>query len=301
MAERALDHPKIGVVWNAVVTDVVGDEKVTALTLRDVETGAIRLFPADALFIAIGHDPNTEIFRGQIDLEAMPATSGSTDGVSTNVRGRLRRRVTFSTSATNRRSPPRARVAKLRSKLRSIWKISRRRSTPRAFLRRRPSAPNAGVTLKRRRRLRVRRRRRSGCGRAVRRQRLTGLTGLSRLTVRGSCCSRIGGATTSDPAWRRPVTTAGWVVLNCTVDPCGSVTLVPRLAPYATTADDTHRAADIGPDVLTDVVAEDLPDHAAGDRAAGGIPRPVVLALRSFDRRPRLPYRRPSPAGRRRA
>jgi thioredoxin reductase (NADPH) len=86
MAERALAHPKIGVIWNSVVVDVVGEEKVTALTLRSVETGETSVLPTDALFIAIGHDPNTQIFAGQIDLDAQGYIR-SADGVSTNVPG----------------------------------------------------------------------------------------------------------------------------------------------------------------------------------------------------------------------
>jgi thioredoxin reductase (NADPH) len=86
MAERALAHPKIDVIWNTVVEDVIGDGVVTALTLRNVETGHLALFPADALFIAIGHDPNTGIFRGQIDLDEHGYIR-SPDGVSTNIPG----------------------------------------------------------------------------------------------------------------------------------------------------------------------------------------------------------------------
>ena len=86
MAERAQSHPKIGVVWNSVVEDVVGEEHVTALTLRNVETGATSILPTDALFIAIGHDPNTHIFAGQIELDEAGYIR-SADGVSTNVAG----------------------------------------------------------------------------------------------------------------------------------------------------------------------------------------------------------------------
>jgi thioredoxin reductase (NADPH) len=86
MAERALGHPKISVVWNSVVDNVLGEEHVTALTLRNVETNETSVFPADALFIAIGHDPNTAIFAGQIDLDEQGYIR-SPDGVSTNVPG----------------------------------------------------------------------------------------------------------------------------------------------------------------------------------------------------------------------
>jgi thioredoxin reductase (NADPH) len=86
MVGRALNHPKIDVIWNTVVDAVIGDEHVTALSLRNVETGAVCAFPADALFIAIGHDPNTTILRGQIDLDEAGYVASS-DGVSTNVAG----------------------------------------------------------------------------------------------------------------------------------------------------------------------------------------------------------------------
>jgi thioredoxin reductase (NADPH) len=86
MAERALAHPKIDVVWNSVVENVIGEERVTALTLRNVATDETSVFPADALFIAIGHDPNTAIFAGQIALDEQGYIQ-SEDGVSTNVPG----------------------------------------------------------------------------------------------------------------------------------------------------------------------------------------------------------------------
>jgi thioredoxin reductase (NADPH) len=86
MVDRALAHPKIGVIWNTVVDEVVGEENVTSLTVRDVVSGATSGLPADALFIAIGHDPNTAIFAGQIDLDEHGYIR-SPDGVSTNVGG----------------------------------------------------------------------------------------------------------------------------------------------------------------------------------------------------------------------
>jgi thioredoxin reductase (NADPH) len=86
MAERALAHPKIDVIWNSVVDEVIGEEHVSALGVRDIETSATSIFATDALFIAIGHDPNTAIFAGQIDLDEQGYIA-STDGVSTNVPG----------------------------------------------------------------------------------------------------------------------------------------------------------------------------------------------------------------------
>jgi thioredoxin reductase (NADPH) len=70
MQERAFKNPKIDFVWNAEVEDVLdgGQGKVTAVRLRDVPTGQITERPVDGLFIAIGHQPNTDIVRGQIEL-----------------------------------------------------------------------------------------------------------------------------------------------------------------------------------------------------------------------------------------
>ncbi|MDE2571620.1 MAG: thioredoxin-disulfide reductase [bacterium] len=86
MADRCLAHPKIEFVWNSVVQDVHGDPVMQEATLQNVVTGELTKIEADALFIAIGHDPNTAIFRGQLDLDdAGYIRSG--DGVSTNVPG----------------------------------------------------------------------------------------------------------------------------------------------------------------------------------------------------------------------
>ena len=67
---RAVANPKISFVWNSVIEDVVGEEKVTGLQLRNVKSGAISVLPVAAVFVAIGHHPNTELFAGQIELDA---------------------------------------------------------------------------------------------------------------------------------------------------------------------------------------------------------------------------------------
>ena len=69
MGERAARHSKIRFTWNSVVADVLGDpdhEGVTGVILQDVVSGARRELPCDGLFIAIGHQPNTALFRGQL-------------------------------------------------------------------------------------------------------------------------------------------------------------------------------------------------------------------------------------------
>ncbi len=70
MAERATSHPKIRMVWNSAVAEVVGlDGKVGGVKLRDTVTGEIRDLPCAGVFVAVGHIPNTQIFQGQIDLD----------------------------------------------------------------------------------------------------------------------------------------------------------------------------------------------------------------------------------------
>ena len=70
MQDRALAHPKISFVWNSVVRDILDPAagKVTTVLLEDVITGAHSERRVDGLFVAIGHEPNTAVFRGQIEL-----------------------------------------------------------------------------------------------------------------------------------------------------------------------------------------------------------------------------------------
>jgi thioredoxin reductase (NADPH) len=70
MQERALKNPKIEFVWNSAVEDVLDPAKgkVTSVRLRNLQTGERSERPVDGLFIAIGHEPNTQVFRGQVDL-----------------------------------------------------------------------------------------------------------------------------------------------------------------------------------------------------------------------------------------
>jgi thioredoxin reductase (NADPH) len=69
MAQRALDNPKIEVIWNAQVTEIHGTDEVTGVTLRDTVSGETREMPVDGVFVAIGHKPTTELFEGVIDLD----------------------------------------------------------------------------------------------------------------------------------------------------------------------------------------------------------------------------------------
>jgi thioredoxin reductase (NADPH) len=69
MRERALAHPKIQVRWNSVVADVLGNDHVTGVRLRDPRTGNERDEETDGVFIAIGHRPNTEAFRDWLTVD----------------------------------------------------------------------------------------------------------------------------------------------------------------------------------------------------------------------------------------
>ena len=69
MQERAFANPKIDFKWNTVIDHVVGNGSVEALELSDTQTGEKSRLEVDGLFIAIGHDPNTNLFKGQLDLD----------------------------------------------------------------------------------------------------------------------------------------------------------------------------------------------------------------------------------------
>jgi thioredoxin reductase (NADPH) len=71
MQDRAMAHPKISFIWNSVVEEILDPEikRVTAVRIRNVEDGTVTIYPTDGVFIAIGHVPNTQIFRGQLELD----------------------------------------------------------------------------------------------------------------------------------------------------------------------------------------------------------------------------------------
>ncbi len=85
MADRAMANQKVAVRWNAAVEEAVGDEKVEAVRVRDTVTGELEDIPAAAMFVAIGHDPNTALFQGQVELDE--AGYVVTDGTRTSVEG----------------------------------------------------------------------------------------------------------------------------------------------------------------------------------------------------------------------
>ncbi|MBI3944861.1 MAG: FAD-dependent oxidoreductase, partial [Armatimonadetes bacterium] len=71
MQARAARNPKVGFIWDSVVDDILDVEqgKVTGIRLRHVKTGEVSERPTDGVFVAIGHQPNTGLFQGQLDLD----------------------------------------------------------------------------------------------------------------------------------------------------------------------------------------------------------------------------------------
>ncbi len=83
MQDRALANEKIEFKWNAVVSEVYGDGTVAGVKLTDTVTGEVTDFPTNGVFVAIGHDPNTRLFEGKLDLaEGYIKTDGETTATS---------------------------------------------------------------------------------------------------------------------------------------------------------------------------------------------------------------------------
>jgi thioredoxin reductase (NADPH) len=88
MAERALANPKITVAWNSVVTEVLGDDgRVVGARLRDTVDGSERVLDVNGVFVAIGHDPRSELFRGQVELDEDGYVTVDAPSTRTNLAG----------------------------------------------------------------------------------------------------------------------------------------------------------------------------------------------------------------------
>jgi thioredoxin reductase (NADPH) len=90
MQERLFRNPKIEVIWDSVVEEVLGGStppSVTGVRIKNVKTGAVRDLAVDGLFVAIGHAPATDLFRGQIDIDAEGYIVTKPDSTATNVPG----------------------------------------------------------------------------------------------------------------------------------------------------------------------------------------------------------------------
>ncbi|MEW6604028.1 MAG: thioredoxin-disulfide reductase [Thermoproteota archaeon] len=69
LQEKAKENPKIEFIWNNVVSDIKGDKKIATVTVKNVASGQETMLNAGGLFVAIGHEPNTSIFKGQLELD----------------------------------------------------------------------------------------------------------------------------------------------------------------------------------------------------------------------------------------
>jgi thioredoxin reductase (NADPH) len=88
MQDRAFANPKVRFLWDSEVTGVLGEDKVTGLRIRNTKTGAESTLPVNGMFVAIGHDPRTELFAGQLPMDdegylivEQPSTRTGVDGV----------------------------------------------------------------------------------------------------------------------------------------------------------------------------------------------------------------------------
>lgn len=87
MQDRALNNPKIEMRWNAVVTDLVGEKQLESIVLTDTVTGATSTMDVAGLFIAIGHRPNTDVFKGVLDMQDTGYLITRPDSTFTNIPG----------------------------------------------------------------------------------------------------------------------------------------------------------------------------------------------------------------------
>ncbi|MER6167413.1 thioredoxin-disulfide reductase [Streptomyces violaceorubidus] len=87
MQERAFADPKITFVWDSEVAEVQGEQKLAGLKLRNIKTGELSDLPVTGLFIAIGHDPRTELFKGQLDLDPEGYLKVDAPSTRTNLTG----------------------------------------------------------------------------------------------------------------------------------------------------------------------------------------------------------------------
>jgi len=87
MQDRALANEKIEFAWSSVVDEILGDDFVTGMRLKDLKSGETREVPVEAVFVAIGHKPNTDLLRGQIELDDVGYIKAEAGTSRTNVEG----------------------------------------------------------------------------------------------------------------------------------------------------------------------------------------------------------------------
>ena len=87
MQQRAQNDPKIEFVWNSQVTEILGEEKLTGLKVKDIKTGNEKTLNITGLFVAIGHEPRSELLKGQIDLDPNGYVLTKPGSTKTNIEG----------------------------------------------------------------------------------------------------------------------------------------------------------------------------------------------------------------------
>ena len=89
MQDKAFNNPKIEFIWNTTVEEILGEHPagVTGVRLRNLKTNEARILPSSGVFIAIGHKPNTELFKGQLDMDEVGYILTSHRSTATNVPG----------------------------------------------------------------------------------------------------------------------------------------------------------------------------------------------------------------------
>lgn len=87
MAERAHNDPKINFAWNSEVTELHGEAKLSGVTIRDIKSGETRQLSVTGLFVAIGHDPRSELLKGQVDLDPQGYVLTGAGTTATNLSG----------------------------------------------------------------------------------------------------------------------------------------------------------------------------------------------------------------------
>ncbi|MBX7231986.1 MAG: thioredoxin-disulfide reductase [Bdellovibrionales bacterium] len=87
MADRVLGNPKIEVIWNSAVLDIVGNQVVESLRLTNVQTKVEQDLPVEGVFIAIGHKPNTDLFKGQLEMNEVGYLITKAKSTATSIPG----------------------------------------------------------------------------------------------------------------------------------------------------------------------------------------------------------------------
>ncbi len=87
MQDRLFNHPKINVIWDSEVSEVTGDTGVTGVKVKNVKTGAVTDLKTDGVFVAIGHKPATDLFKGQVTIDTDGYIVTKPDSTQTNIPG----------------------------------------------------------------------------------------------------------------------------------------------------------------------------------------------------------------------